>query len=108
MTRISKINPASPLGRAGAAKSTIVAAPATFSRSVARVAGEAFDADQITPNCECCGLNEYACVCDPFYDPEPRKSREEIEADGKVAAARFAEAMFPNLRKPEGFERVEL
>lgn len=107
MTRQDKINPASPLGRAGAAKSTIVAAPVTYQR-IARVAGEAIDADQITPNCECCGLNEYACECDPFYDPEPRKSREEIEAGKQWATARFAEAMFPNLRKPEGFERVEL
>lgn len=31
---------------------------------IARVAGEAFDADQITPNCEECGRSEYSCECE--------------------------------------------
>jgi hypothetical protein len=56
---------------AGAAKSAAPAAPATLSVRVLRVPGEAFDADQITPNCSECGLNEYACECeadDPTWD----------------------------------------
>lgn len=30
---------------------------------IARIPGEAFDADQITPNCEECGRDEYSCDC---------------------------------------------
>lgn len=59
---------------------------------IARVSGEAFDADQITPNCEECGKNEYACLCDdPWgYGPEPKKSREQIETDYCAALDRIA------------------
>jgi hypothetical protein len=75
---------------AGAAKSTAPAAPATLSVRVLRVPGEAFDADQITPNCSECGLNEYACECDDPWGYGPVKSREEIEANYRAALDRIA------------------
>jgi hypothetical protein len=31
---------------------------------IARAPFEAFDADQITPRCEECGLSEYSCECE--------------------------------------------
>lgn len=42
-------------------------------RRIARVAGEAFDADQVTPNCEECARSEYSCEC----EEEPLEAGEE-------------------------------
>lgn len=51
-----------PSGIAGAERG---ATSATYSgRLFVRVAGEGFDADQVTPPCEECGLDEYSCECE--------------------------------------------
>lgn len=42
---------------------------------IARVAGEAFDADQLEWRCKDCGKNEYKCECEEYdedwYGPVP-------------------------------------
>jgi len=47
---------------------------------IARVPGEAFDADQITQRCEDCGLSEYSCECEVEEWPAPTMTMAEVEA----------------------------
>ncbi|MES2752844.1 MAG: hypothetical protein V4661_15865 [Pseudomonadota bacterium] len=94
----------------GAAASVVVplvkgAAPAPIRPThprIARVAGEFFDADQITPNCDECGLSEYRCLCEPEEWPAMRSTMTLEEAHARIAAA-FAPILdLPVTRKADG------
>jgi hypothetical protein len=53
-----------------------------MTRPIARVPGENFDCDRVTPNCEVCNLNEYACLCEIEVWPEVKNpmSMEQVQA----------------------------
>jgi hypothetical protein len=94
------MNKLSPIGRShkapsapravDPARSPVAGSTACFTR-IARVPGEAFDADQIGWSCDECGRDEYGCDCEIEADyPPTTKSREQIEADHRVALAKIA------------------
>ncbi len=73
----------------------------TYSR-IARVAGEAFDADQLGWTCDECHRDEYSCLCEPEEWPAIRSTMALEEAHARIAKA-FAPILdLPVTRNADG------
>ena len=75
----------------GASPASPVGLAPTSRTAFARVPGEAFDSDQVTQPCDC-GCDYHGSECAYGYPPST-KSRDEIDADHRVALDRIARVM---------------